>query len=61
MVLLNFAGNAATITRPFPKAGNWTEMIDADIRTQRLTIAADGSTQPVSVPSNYGCAFVWPS
>jgi maltooligosyltrehalose trehalohydrolase len=60
MVLLNFADHAATITLPFPKAGTWTEIIDADIRTQRLTIAADGATQPVSVPSNYGCAFVWP-
>ena len=61
MVLLNFADSASTITLPFPKAGTWTEMIDADIRTQTLTIASDGATQSVSVPSNYGCALVWPT
>ncbi len=45
---------------PFPKAGTWTEMIDADVRSQILTIPS-GAGQSVTVPSNYGCAFLWPS
>jgi maltooligosyltrehalose trehalohydrolase len=61
MVLLNFSDQPGTIAVPFPKAGNWTEMIDADIRTQTATIPADGATQSVVVPSNYGCAFVSPT
>ncbi len=61
MVLLNFADSPSTITIPFPKAGAWKEMIDADLRVQTLTIAADGASQSVVVPSNYGCAFLWPS
>jgi maltooligosyltrehalose trehalohydrolase len=58
MVLLNFSDSAGSITVPFPKAGNWKEIIDA---TQMLTIPSDNAMQPVVVPSNYGFAFVWPS
>jgi maltooligosyltrehalose trehalohydrolase len=61
MVLLNFADTAGTVTVPFPKVGTWKEMIDADIRVQTLAIPADGATQSVAVPSNYGCVFVWPN
>jgi len=61
MVLLNFADSPGTITIPFPKAGTWKEMIDADLRVQTLNIPADGASQSVVVPSNYGCAFLWPS
>jgi hypothetical protein len=59
MVLLNFADTAGTINLPFPKAGTWQEMIDADVRVQTITVAADGATQAITVPSNYGLAFVW--
>lgn len=61
MVLLNFADSSATITLPFPKAGTWKEMIDADLRFRTLANPADGASQSVEVPSNYGCAFLWPS
>jgi 1,4-alpha-glucan branching enzyme len=61
MVFLNFADRPSTISVPFPKAGTWKEMIDADFRVQTLTIPADGASQSVVVPSNYGCAFLWPS
>jgi hypothetical protein len=39
----------------------WREMIDADVRVQTITVAADGATQAITVPSNYGLAFVWPT
>jgi maltooligosyltrehalose trehalohydrolase len=58
MVLLNFADAAATIAIPFPQAGTWQEMIDAN---QTVTIPTDGATQSVEVPSNYGYAFLWSS
>jgi maltooligosyltrehalose trehalohydrolase len=45
MVLLSFRDSAGTITLPFPKAGTWKEMIDADLRVQTLSIPVDG---PVS-------------
>lgn len=61
MILLNFADTAGTIDVPFPKAGTWKEMINADLRLQTLTIPADGAHQSVVVPSNYGCAFLWSS
>jgi len=59
MVLLNFSDVPGTITVPFPKAGAWQEMIDADLRVQTITVAADGANQAITVPSNYGMAFVW--
>jgi maltooligosyltrehalose trehalohydrolase len=58
MVLVNFADSSASITLPFPKAGTWNEMIDADLRVRTLSIPTDGASQSVDVPSNYGCAFV---
>jgi maltooligosyltrehalose trehalohydrolase len=60
MVILNFGGTAATINLPFPKTGIWTEKLDAPFRPAPLTItvAASGDTQPVTVPSNYGCVFI---
>jgi hypothetical protein len=61
MVLLNFADSAGTITVPFPKAGAWKEMIDADIRDQTLNVPSDGADQTLVVPSTYACAFLWPS
>jgi 1,4-alpha-glucan branching enzyme len=59
MVLVNFGDSSASITLPFPKAGTWTEMIDADVQTLTLQIANDGAMQSVNVPSHYGRAFVW--
>jgi hypothetical protein len=61
MVLLNFSDTAGTMNVPFPKADAWQERIDADVRAQTITVAADGATQAVTVPSNYGLAFVWPT
>ena len=61
MVLLNFSSSAGTITVPFPRAGTWKEMIDADISNQTLTIPSDNANQTIVVPSNYGCVFLWPS
>ncbi|HVN03492.1 MAG TPA: alpha-amylase family glycosyl hydrolase [Bryobacteraceae bacterium] len=60
MVILNFAPTAGTIQVPFPKAGVWTEQLDADVRPAPWTInvAAPGALQTVTVPSNYGCIFV---
>jgi 1,4-alpha-glucan branching enzyme len=59
MVLLNFGPSAATISVPFPKAGVWTEKVDASFRAAPLTIgvAAPGDAQTITVPSNYGCIF----
>lgn len=59
MVLVNFGDSSAVITLPFPKAGTWTEMIDADVQTLTLQIANDGAMQNVNVPSHYGRVFVW--
>ena len=60
MVLLNFGPSAATITVPFPKAGVWTEKLDASFRVVPLTInvAAPGDAQTITVPSNYGYIFI---
>jgi maltooligosyltrehalose trehalohydrolase len=59
MVLLNFSSSLGTIEVPFPKAGVWTEQLDADVRPAPWTIqvAFPGDIQPVTVPSNYGCIF----
>jgi 1,4-alpha-glucan branching enzyme len=55
MVLLNFSGNAGSITLPFPKAGTWTEKIDA---ATTLNVPADGASLTVTVPSWYGYVFL---
>jgi maltooligosyltrehalose trehalohydrolase len=58
MVLLNFSDTSGTIAVPFPKAGTWQELLDSDVRTQRVAVGADGSVQTIVVPSNYGLIFV---
>lgn len=60
MVFLNFSSQPASIDVPFPRAGTWTEAIDADTRTTPLTvtIANDGNFAPVTVPSWYGYIFI---
>lgn len=60
MVVLNFNSSDTTIQLPFPKAGVWTEQIDATFRPAPLTVnvAAAGDTTTVAVPSNYGYVFV---
>ena len=58
MVLVNFDDNAGTISVPFPKAGTWTEMLDADVRNLTLNVASAGAVQTITVPSNYGMIFV---
>ena len=58
MVLVNFANTAGQIGVPFPKAGNWQEMLDADQRTNVVNVLNDGDPQTITVPSNYGMVFV---
>ncbi|HVP46329.1 MAG TPA: alpha-amylase family glycosyl hydrolase [Bryobacteraceae bacterium] len=57
MVLVNFGDSAGTISVPFPKAGTWTEMLDADVRNMTISVAAAGAVQTITVPSNYGMIF----
>ncbi|MGO9312000.1 MAG: alpha-amylase family glycosyl hydrolase [Syntrophobacteraceae bacterium] len=59
MALLNFSDTAGTVTVPFPKAGTWQEMIDADIRDLKIAVTADGAKRDIFVPSNYGLVLVW--
>ena len=56
---MNFADSAGRISIPFPKAGRWREMLDADVRSTPLdlVIGADGEMHALSVPSNYGLIF----
>ena len=58
MVFLNFASSAGQIAVPFPKAGKWQEMLDADQRTNIVQVGTDGEVQIIVVPSNYGMVFV---
>jgi maltooligosyltrehalose trehalohydrolase len=60
MVILNFGGSANAIEVPFPKAGVWTEKLDAPFRTTPLTVtvASPGDSQRITVPSNYACIFI---
>ena len=60
MVILNFASFADSISVPFPKAGTWTESLDADVRSApwRIQVATAGDLERVVVPSNYGCIFI---
>ncbi len=60
MVLLNFGPATDTITVPFPKAGVWTEKLDASFRPAPLTVnvATPGDAQTIKVPSNYGYIFI---
>lgn len=60
MVLLNFSGQPSSINVSFPRAGVWTEAIDADTRPapRTVTIASDGDFASMTVPSWYGQVFV---
>jgi 1,4-alpha-glucan branching enzyme len=58
MILLNFADSSGQISLPFPKAGKWQEMLNADQATVIVTVDADGDVQTITVPSNYGMVFV---
>jgi maltooligosyltrehalose trehalohydrolase len=60
LVILNFASTAGTIQLPFPKAGAWTEKLDEDVRSAPWTVnvGGAGSTQSITVSSNYGCIFM---
>jgi maltooligosyltrehalose trehalohydrolase len=58
MVFLNFSDTSGSVTVPFPQAGAWQEMIDADVRKRVLTVTTAGAGQTVVVPSNYGQAYV---
>jgi hypothetical protein len=60
MVLLNFGGQASSISLPFPRAGVWTEAIDAGTRPvpMTVTIGHDGDFASVTVPSWYGYILV---
>jgi 1,4-alpha-glucan branching enzyme len=57
IVLLNFSDNSGTISVPFPKAGKWKEMLNADEDVDVITVNNDGDFQTVTVPSNYGMIF----
>ena len=57
-VLLNFADTSASISVPFPKAGQWQEMLDADQRTFVQSVDNDGDVQTLQVPSHYGMVFI---
>jgi maltooligosyltrehalose trehalohydrolase len=57
-VLLNFASAAGQISVPFPKAGKWLEMLDADQRSLEIDVTTDGAVQTIVVPSNYGMVFI---
>ena len=60
MVLLNFGSQASSINLPFPRAGVWTEAIDADTRSapMTVTIGRDGDAASVTVPSSYGYILI---
>ncbi len=55
MVLLNFANDPGNISVPFPRAGTWKEMLDG---TTIITVARDGDTQTITVPSHYGMIYL---
>jgi maltooligosyltrehalose trehalohydrolase len=60
MVLLNFGSQASSISLPFPRAGIWTEVIDAGTRSapMTVTIGTDGDSASVMVPSWYGYILI---
>jgi maltooligosyltrehalose trehalohydrolase len=60
MVVLNFGAGTQSISLPFPKAGIWTEALDAPFRPAALTVtvANPGDFASVPVPSNYGYVFL---
>ncbi len=60
MVLLNFGGDEASVSLPFPQAGTYREMLDDDVRSAHfdLPVASDGAFQTITVPSHYGFVFL---
>jgi hypothetical protein len=60
MVILNFAPYADTINVPFPKAGQWTERLDENLRSAPwiIPVGTAGDLQRITVPSNYGWIFL---
>jgi maltooligosyltrehalose trehalohydrolase len=60
MIVLNFSATGATVNLPFPKAGVWTEQLDAPLRAApySINVATAGALGSVTVPSNYGYVFV---
>jgi 1,4-alpha-glucan branching enzyme len=60
MVLLNFGSQVSSINLPFPRAGVWTEAIDAGARPapMTVTIGHDGDSASVTVPSWYGYILI---
>jgi maltooligosyltrehalose trehalohydrolase len=58
MVALNFSGSSGTITLPFPKAGVWTEQIDASANPRTITVAAANDLHAVTLPSWYGHVYL---
>ena len=58
MVLINFGASDATIQVPFPTAGTWQEMLDADLRILTISVAADQALQTLTIPSHYGMVFL---
>jgi 1,4-alpha-glucan branching enzyme len=60
LVFLNFSNDQQEIAVPFPAAGTYREMIDADIRPTPYDIAitAPGQSVTVAVPANYGYIIV---
>jgi hypothetical protein len=60
VALLNFGSQASSINLPFPRAGIWTEAIDAGTRSapMTVTIGHDGDSASVTVPSWYGYILI---
>jgi maltooligosyltrehalose trehalohydrolase len=64
MVVINFGQAEGQIELPFPKAGVWTEAVDADLRTRSgappltVTVPTAQALASVTVPSNYGYVFL---
>lgn len=64
MVVINFGQAEGQIELPFPKAGVWTEAVDADLRTRSgappltVTVPTASALASVTVPSNYGYVFL---
>jgi len=60
MVILNFGATSASISLPFPKAGVWTEQLDASFRPAPLTVSVANPSdfETATVPSNYGYIFI---
>jgi maltooligosyltrehalose trehalohydrolase len=64
MVFLNFSDRSGSLSAPFPHAGSYVELIDADVRAAAgappyaIEVGSAGDVREVQIPSNYGCVFV---